>query len=63
MGIAGLFGTIIVPKDMLLLGLPMMLIATFMYFFITIDKKTTKWEGWLLILFYILFIGYTLKLM
>lgn len=60
MGIAALFGTIVVPKEMLTLGLPVMVIATLMYFFITLDRKTTKWEGWLLILFYLFFLGYSL---
>lgn len=60
MGIAALFGTISVPQEMLTLGLPIMIVATLMYFFITLDRKTTKWEGWLLIIFYLFFLGYTL---
>jgi len=57
MGIPGLIGTLTIPKNMLTFSLPIMLIATFMYFFITQDKQITKWEGLLLLLFYVLFIG------
>lgn len=57
MGIPALWGTLIIPDSILTFGLPMMLIATLLYFFITQDREITKWEGWLLILFYIFFIG------
>lgn len=57
MGIPALIGTLIIPQSILTFGLPMMLIATLLYFFITQDKEITKWEGWLLIIFYVFFIG------
>lgn len=57
MGIPALIGTLIIPPGILTFGLPMMLIATLLYFFITQDREITRWEGWLLILFYIFFIG------
>lgn len=57
MGIAGLFGNISIGANVLTFGIPMMLIATIMYFFITQDKEITKWEGVLLISFYIMFLG------
>ncbi len=57
MGIPALIGNLIIPPSILTFGLPMMLIATLLYFFITQDKEITKWEGWLLIIFYIFFIG------
>jgi cation:H+ antiporter len=57
MGIPALIGTLIIPSSILTFGLPMMLIATLLYFFITQDKEITKWEGWLLIIFYVFFIG------
>ncbi|MFC1741621.1 calcium/sodium antiporter [Nanoarchaeota archaeon] len=57
MGIPALFATLTVPKSILTFSLPVMLFATFMYFFITQDRQITKWEGWTLILFYIAFIG------
>lgn len=57
MGIPALIGTLIIPYSILTFGLPMMLIATLLYFFITHDKEVTKWEGWLLVIFYVFFIG------
>ncbi|MDP7180692.1 MAG: calcium/sodium antiporter [Candidatus Woesearchaeota archaeon] len=57
MGIAVLFGDITIPSSILTFALPVMVIATLLYFFITLGKEITKWEGWLLIIFYIFFIG------
>jgi cation:H+ antiporter len=56
MGIPGLLGILIIPQNILLFGLPMMIIATFLFFFMGQDKEITQWEGWLLIIFYIFFI-------
>ncbi|MBU1032484.1 MAG: calcium/sodium antiporter [Patescibacteria group bacterium] len=57
MGIPALFGTLIIPHSILVFSLPVMIIATLLYFFITQDKQITKWEGAILIVFYIFFIG------
>lgn len=57
MGIPALFGVLIIPQSILTFGLPMMLIATLLFFFITHKKEITKWEGYLLLLFYVFFIG------
>jgi len=57
MGVPALIGTLIIPASIITFSLPIMLIATLLFFFITIDKVVTRWEGWMLILFYILFIG------
>lgn len=57
MGVPAFIGTLFIPKSMLEFGLPIMLIATLLYFFITQDKEITEWEGWLLLIFYIFFIG------
>jgi len=56
-GVSGLFGTLLVPANIISFGIPMMIIATFLYVFMTQDKFVSKWEGWLLICFYIFFIG------
>lgn len=63
MGIPALLGTLVIPSDILLFGVPMMLFATFMYFFVVQDKEITKWEGGLLIIVYIFFIGKIIGLM
>jgi len=57
MGIPALFGVLIIPESVITFALPVMLFATLFYFFITQDKEITRWEGWMLLLFYILFTG------
>ena len=66
MGIPALIGSLVVPQGMLTFSLPLllicaMLIATVLYFFIAFNKKITRWEGWLLLLFYFIFIGKLFK--
>jgi len=61
MGIGGLFGGLVITNNIVSFGVPMMIIATFLFFFITQDKEITKWEGWLLLTFYIFFIGKMFK--
>jgi cation:H+ antiporter len=57
MGIPRLFGGIVVPESILKFSLPLMLVATFLCFFILEEKMINRWSGWLLVLFYIFFIG------
>jgi cation:H+ antiporter len=57
MGIPALIRTLAVPQSIIFFGLPMMLIATLLFFFMTQDKEITLWEGWFLIIFYAFFIG------
>ncbi|MAG15694.1 conjugal transfer protein TraR [Candidatus Woesearchaeota archaeon] len=57
MGIPALIGTLVIPSSILTFGLPMMLAATLLYFFITQDREITQWEGWMLVIFYVFFIG------
>ncbi|MDZ4655826.1 MAG: calcium/sodium antiporter [Coriobacteriia bacterium] len=55
-GVAGLFGTLTAAASVLTIGLPIMVIATLLYFFMVQDKEITSWEGWLLVVFYVLFL-------
>ncbi len=57
MGIPAFFGALIVPSSILMFSLPVMIIATLLFFFVTVEKEVTKWEGWMLIIFYVFFIG------
>lgn len=57
MGIPALLGPLVVPDSILFFSLPLMVIATVLYYFITEDNKITKWEGWLLLIFYVFFIA------
>lgn len=56
-GISSLIGEVIVPATLTSFILPVMIVATLLYFFITQERQITKWEGWTLIIFYILFIS------
>lgn len=56
MGISGLVGTLVIPANMTGYGIYMLVVATLIYFFITLDREVTKWEGWLLIIFYGIFL-------
>jgi len=57
MGISALFGTLTIPSSAISFLLPIMIIASLLYFFVTQDKEITQWEGWLFLVFYIFFIG------
>ena len=52
---AVLFGGLAIPSEVFSFGLPVMIAATFLYLFMTQDKKITKWEGYLLVGFYAFF--------
>lgn len=52
MGISGLIGTIAIPTTMFPFGISILVLATLLYFFITLDQEITVWEGYLLIIFY-----------
>lgn len=55
MGISGLITPILVTASLLSFAIPVMVGATLLYFFITQDKHLTRYEGWMLILFYVFF--------
>ena len=57
LGVSAIVGVVDVSKDLLFFSLPMVVAATLLYLFITQDKKITKWEGWLLVIFYVFYIG------
>jgi len=57
MAIPSFIGTLVVSPVILMFSLPIMLIVTLLYFFITQDKEITRWEGWMLLIFYVFFIG------
>jgi cation:H+ antiporter len=59
MGIPAFFGALVVPSTILSFGLPMMLIASFLYLIMTMEREVTRWEGWTLLIFYVFFIGKT----
>ncbi|MEM6765797.1 MAG: calcium/sodium antiporter [Bacteroidota bacterium] len=57
MGIPRMFGMLTVPESMLVTSVPIMVAVTILAFFVIQDKMINRWEGWILLLFYVLFIG------
>jgi len=53
---ATLFGPISLPETLLSFGLPVMLGSGLFFYLLTLDKRISRWEGWLFILLYALFI-------
>lgn len=56
-GASALVGALVVPPSIVNFGLPVMIIATLLAFFMIMEKEMTKWEGWLSLLFYVYFLG------
>jgi cation:H+ antiporter len=52
LGISSLFGPVTVSHNLTNIILPVFLLATLLYFFITQEKQITKWEGGILLLSY-----------
>jgi cation:H+ antiporter len=57
MSIPRFFGPITISQDNLDFSLPFMLAVTLLLAFMCIPKRISKWEGWVFLLFYALFIA------
>lgn len=57
MGIPALIMPFSIPKSIITIALPLMIIATLLFALITYDKEITRWEGYLLLIFYAIFIA------
>jgi len=51
-----LVGPITVPAELLSLSLPVMLGSGLFFYLLTLDKRISRWEGWLFLVLYVLFI-------
>jgi len=56
MGVGALFGAIDISDDFLFEVLPFMLVATLLSFFMSRDKRFTRWEGYIFLIFYFMFV-------
>ncbi len=56
MGIPGIIGTLVIPESTITFALPLMLAASMMFLIMMTTKKISKWEGYLLALFYAIFL-------
>ncbi|MFT5265151.1 MAG: cation:H+ antiporter [Polaribacter sp.] len=61
MAVSRFFGPLTIPASILTFSLPMMVAMTILFGMVSNNKKITRWEGVLLLLFYVFFIGETLK--
>ncbi len=57
MGIPRLFGPLVIPAHVIDFSIPMMIAASLLYFFIAQNKLISRWEGFMLLIFYAYFIG------
>lgn len=57
MGVARIFGDLVIPAEVLNFSLPFMFAVTIMFSIISVGRNISRWEGMMLILFYIYFIG------
>lgn len=55
-GVPSFAGELVVPNSVRTYALPVMVLATVLYFFITQDREITRWEGVTLLLLYVLFL-------
>ena len=57
LGIASLFGSLAIPTSMITLSIPVMIGSSFLFLFMVQDRQITLWEGIILILAYVLYMG------
>ena len=61
MAIPGLMGDLTIPEDTMTFSIPFMIAVTILFGIICLSKKISKWEGYMLLIFYVFFIGLMLE--
>lgn len=61
MAIPGLIGKLTIPEDMMTFSVPFMIAVTILFGIICLSKRISRWEGFMLLIFYIFFIGLSLE--
>ena len=56
MAFSRFFGDLMIPDDILTFSLPMMIVMTLLFGIVSNNKKITKWEGMMLIMFYVFYV-------
>ncbi len=56
MAIPSFFGSLVIPPIMMMTSIPIMIMVTILFGIITNNRKITRWEGFLLLMFYAYFI-------
>ena len=54
--VASFFGEVHIPEHLLTFSLPVMLGAGLFFYLLTNDKRISRWEGWLFVILYALFV-------
>ena len=57
MGIPALVGGLTVPASLITFALPLMIVGTLLMVFMVQERQMSRWEGYLLLIFYIYFLG------
>ena len=55
MGIPALFGKLVIPQNVIDFSLPLMIAMTILFAVMTISRRITRWEGMILLIFYLVF--------
>lgn len=58
MGIPRLIGPLTIPPTIADFSLPVFVAAALLFVVVTVDEKINRWEGWLMLTFYLFFIGH-----
>lgn len=62
MGIPALFSPLEIPQEVITFHIPVLLMVTTLYIFITIDKEISQWEGITLLMIFAAYLGKTFGL-
>jgi cation:H+ antiporter len=57
LGIPRLIGPLVIPDSVIDYTLPVFFVAALLFVIVTVDEKVNRWEGWLMLMFYLFFIG------
>jgi cation:H+ antiporter len=58
MAVPGLMSPLDIPPDILSFYLPLMIVMSVLFGVMAFDRLISRWEGWILLLFYLLFLGH-----
>lgn len=61
MGISSIFGPLKIPDNIFFFYIPLMIIISVIFGIISNNKKLTQWEGYLLLVFYLFYMGEILQ--
>ncbi len=61
MAIPGLIGDLTIPPDTMSFSVPFMIAVSVLFGIVCLSKRISKWEGYMLLIFYVLFIALSLE--